>query len=85
MKKVFLVSFDGIGVFNNHQIIGFLSSNDRELIANFIKNWYQLTLQDLLPNKLFCLNSYHQEYTTDNPHINIHVDICYNLDENEDE
>ena len=85
MKRVFLVSLDGLGVAGEHHIIGFISSNNRELIANFIKNMYKLTLQDLLPNKDYFLNSNHQEYTTNNPHVNIHVDICYNLEENEDE
>lgn len=84
MKKVFLVSLDGTGVAGEHHIIGFISNNNRELIANFIKEQYGLILQDLLPNRFDFQNGYHWEYSTNRLDIDVHVDICYNLDDNED-
>lgn len=85
MKKVFLVSLNGTAVHAGHQILGFISNNNKELIANFLKNMYKLTLQAQLPNKFTFQNGNHWEYLTNNPHVNIHVDVCYNLDENGDE
>lgn len=85
MKRVFLVSLDGTGVCGGHSIIGFLSDNDKEIIANYIKNQYGLTLQKQLPNKFTFQNDYHWEYTTDNHDVNVHVDVCYNLNEYDNE
>ena len=85
MKRVFLVSLDGTGVAGEHRIIGFISSNNRELIANFIKERYGLILQDLLPNRFSFEDGVHWEYLTDRLNVNIHVDLCYNLNEDEDE
>ena len=85
MKRVFLVSLDGLGVAGEHHIIGFISSNNRELIANFIKEQYGLILQDQLHNMFDFQNDIHWEYSTNRLDIDVHVDIYYNLDENEDE
>ena len=85
MKRVFLVSLDGLEVAGEHHIIGFISSNNRELITNFIKEQYGLILQDQLPNRFDFQNGYHWEYSTNRLDIDVHVDIYYNLDENEDE
>lgn len=85
MKKVFLVSLDGLGVAGEHHIIGFISSNNRELITNFIKEQYGLILQDLLPNRFDFQNGIHWEYSTNRLDIDVHVDIYYNLNEDENE
>ncbi len=83
MKRVFLVSLDGTGVAGGNTIIGFLSSNDKNIIANYIKHEYGLTLQDLLPNKFSFQEGYHWEYTTDGSNVNVHVDVCHNLNQDE--
>ena len=85
MKRVFLVSLNGIGVAGEYTVIGFLSSNNRDVLAAYIKKHYDLILQDQLPNEFGDPNDYHWEYATDSSYVNIHVDVCYNLDENEDE
>lgn len=84
MKKVFLVSLDGKGVVGEHHIIGFISSNNREFIANFIKEQYGLILQDLLPNRFDFQDGLHWNYRTNKFGVNIHVDLCYNLNKDED-
>lgn len=85
MKRVFLVSLDGTGILGGHKIIGFFSNNTKEIIANYLKNMYKLTLQDQLENLYTYQNGYHWEYTTNNPDVNVHVDVCYNLNKYENE
>lgn len=85
MKKVFLVSLDGTGVTEGHLIVGFVSRPSKNIIRNYIKNKYEFTLQDLLPNELNSYKGYYRKYTTDNPDVNVCVEICYNLNQYEDE
>ena len=80
MKRVFLVLLDRTGVAGEHHIIGFISSNNRNVIANYIKERYDLMLQDLLPNRFSFQDGVHWEYLTDRPGVNVHVDVCYNLE-----
>lgn len=75
MKKVFLISLDGVGVFGGHSIAAILSSNSREVIARYIKNQYNLILRDLLPNKYAFQNGNHWEYSTNNVRVDVHVDV----------
>lgn len=80
MKKVYLIALDGTAVDAGHHILGFLSSNNQYIITNYIKNIFGLTLQNLLPNKVSFQNGCHWEYLTDRPGVNVHVDVCYNLE-----
>lgn len=80
MKQIFLVSLVGPGVVGANSIIGFISSHNREVIANHLDLAYSLVLKDLLPNRFKFQDGYHWEYTTDNYDINVHVDVCGNLE-----
>lgn len=85
MKSVFLVSLHGTGVWGQHQVMGFLSRNDKDLITNIVKNQHGIILRDLLPNRFTFQNGCHWEYSTNRLDVDVHVDICENLDEHEDE
>lgn len=80
MKQVFLIALDGAGVSEGHSILGFLSKNDIVSIRNYIKNMYDLTLQQQLPNEYDFQHGKHWEYTTDDCNVNVHIDVCYNLE-----
>lgn len=80
MKQVFLIALDGTGVSEGHSILGFLSNNDIVSIRNYIKNMYGLTLQQQLPNEYDFQYGKHWEYATDDCNVNVHIDVCYNLE-----
>lgn len=85
MKRVFLVTLVGPGVAGRHCILGFLSSNNKEMIATYIKNKFNLILEEELMNQFTHQIGRHWEYSTNRLDVDVHVDICKNLDENEDE
>lgn len=83
MKQVFLVSLVGSGVAGGRSVLGFLSSNDKEMITNYIKNMYKIKVKHQLQNKFSFQNGNHWEYITSNLDVDVHVDLYYNLDEYE--
>lgn len=83
MKQIFLVSLVGYGVAGKRFIIGFLSSNKKEIIATYIKNKFNLILDEELMNQFNWQIGHHWEYSTNRFDVDVHVDICYNLNENE--
>lgn len=85
MKQVFLIVLEGTGVTEKYLIVGFISRPDREVIANYIKNQYKLILQDMVINETTFSKTYYRKYTTNNPDVNVCVEICYNLDQYENE
>lgn len=85
MKQVFLVSLNGTAVHAGHQILGFISNNNQEIIDNYVENRYGLRLRHLLPNRFSWQDGCHWEYSTNRLNVDVHVDICDNLEENEDE
>lgn len=85
MKRVFLVSLDGTAVHAGHQILGFVSNNNQEIIDNYVDNIYGLRLRHLLPNRFSWQDGCHWEYSTNRLGVDVHVDICHNLDNNENE
>lgn len=72
---VFLVSLVGEGVHSGKSIIGYLDGNDRDIIALFIKNKYNLVLGEQMMNKYSFQNGIHWEYTTNRDNVEVHVDI----------
>lgn len=85
MKQVFLITLVGPGVAGRQAILGFLSSNNKEMIAIYIKNKFNLILEEELINKFTHQIGNHWEYSTNRLDVDVHVDIYYNLDEHEDE
>lgn len=85
MKRVFLVTLVKPGIAREHLILGFLSNNNKETIANCLKRKFNLILEEELINRFTRQREGHWEYSTNHLDKDIHVDICYNLDENGDE
>lgn len=81
MKKVFLVSLVGEGVYAGRSILGFISSNNSGLIATYIKNRYNLTLGEQYQARFTFEIGVHWEYATDRPNVDVHVDVVNNLEE----
>lgn len=80
MKRIFLVSLTGEGVHTGYTVLGFISSNDKDIIANFIKNHYNLTLGKQYPPKFTFEMGEHWEYATNDFRYEVHVDIVYSLE-----
>jgi len=81
MNNVFLVSLIGDGVHAGRSILGFISSNNRDFIARYIKNKYNLTLGGQYQPKFTIEIGCHWEYSTDRPNVDVHVDRVDNLEE----
>ena len=81
MKKVFLVSLVGEGVHAGRSILGFISSNNSELIATYIKNRYNLILGEQYQERFTFKIGVHWEYATDRPNVYVSVDIVNNLED----
>lgn len=81
MKNIiFLVSLVGEKVNNGKSIIGYTDGNDRNIIALYVKNRYNIKLGEQLQNKYSFQNGIHWEYETDNDYVNVHVDIIHKID-----
>lgn len=81
MKRMFVISLSGIGITKDYYPIGFLSTNNKDMIATYIKKQYGLILQDELPNKFSFENGNRWNYSTNVSDVIVHVDICHNLKE----
>lgn len=76
MKNIiFLISLVGEKVNNGKSIIGYTDGNDRNIIALYVKNRYNIKLGEQLQNKYSFQNGIHWEYETDNADVFVHVDI----------
>ena len=72
---IFLISLVGEKVNNGKSIIGYIDSNDKNIIASYIKNRFNIKLGEKLQNKYSFQNGIHWEYETDNTDVFVHVDI----------
>ena len=81
MTKVFLVSLVGEGVHAGRSILGFISSNNSELIATYIKNRYNLILGNQYYERFTFQIGVHWEYAIDSPNVDVHVHVIHNLEE----
>ena len=72
---IFLISLVGKKVNSGKSIIGYTDSNDRNIIASYIKDKYKLNLGKQLLNEFSYQNGIHWEYKTDNANVFVHVDI----------
>lgn len=72
---IFLISLVGEKVNNGKSIIGCTDGNDKNIIASYIKNRFNLNLGEQLLNKYSFQNGIHWEYETDNANVFVHVDI----------
>ena len=81
MKKVFLVSLVGEGVNEGRSILGFISSNNSELISTYIKNRYNLILGEQYQACFTFEIGVHWEYATNREDVDIHVDVVNNLED----
>ena len=81
MKRIFLLSLVGDNVHAGRSIFGFISSNDKDFIAHYIKNKYNLTLGEQYQPRFTFEIGCHWEYMTNDEKVDVHVDIIYNLEE----
>ena len=72
---IFLISLVGEKVNNGKSIIGYTDGNDKNVIALYVKNKFNLKLGEQLQNKYSYQNGIHWEYETDNDDVFVHVDI----------
>ena len=76
MKNIiFLISLVGEKVNNGKSIIGYTDGNDKNIIALYVKNRYNIKLGEQLQNKYSFQNGIHWEYETNNDKVFVHVDI----------
>lgn len=81
MKNIiFLISLVGEKVNNGKSIIGYTDGNDRNIIASYVKNRYNIKLGEQLMNKYSYQNGIHWEYETDNAYVDVHVDIIHKIE-----
>ena len=72
---IFLISLVGEKVNNGKYIIGYTDGNDKNIIASYVKNRFNIKLGEQLQNKYSFQNGIHWEYETDNANVFVHVDI----------
>lgn len=75
MSQIFLISLVGEKVINGKSIIGYTDGNDKNIIASYVKNRFNLNLGEQLQNKYSFQNGIHWEYETNNNNVFVHVDI----------
>lgn len=81
MKNIiFLISLVGEKVNNGKSIIGYTDGNDKNVIALYVKNRYNIKLGEQLQNKYSFQNGIHWEYETDNAYVDVHVDIIHKIE-----
>lgn len=80
MKSVFLLTLVGESVYAGRSVIGFISSNDRNFIAKYIKRHYNLILGEQYQPKFTIEIGCHWEYATNRDNIDVHVDVVSNLE-----
>lgn len=72
---IFLISLVGEKVINGKSIIGYTDGNDKNIIASYVKNRFNINLGEQLQNKYSYQNGIHWEYETNNDKVFVHVDI----------
>lgn len=72
---IFLISLIGEKVNNGKSIIGYTDNNDKNIIASYVKNRFNIKLGKQLQNKYSFQNGIHWEYETDNDKVFVHVDV----------
>ena len=72
---IFLITLVGENVHSGTSIIGYTDSNDKNVIASYIKNRFNIKLGEQLLNRYSYQNGIHWEYETDNDKVFVHVDI----------
>lgn len=77
---IFIISLVGEKVNNGKSIIGYTDGNDRNIIALYVKNRYNIKLGEQLQNKYSYQNGIHWEYETDNTYVDVHVDIIHKIE-----
>ena len=74
-NMIFLISLVGEKVNNGKSIIGYTDGNDKNVIALYVKNRFNIKLGEQLQNKYSFQNGIHWEYETDNNKVFVHVDV----------
>ena len=72
---IFLISLVGEKVNSGKSIIGYTDNNDKNIIASYVKNRFNIKLGEQLLNKYSYQNGIHWEYETNNDKVFVHVDI----------
>ena len=71
---MFLISLYGENINNGKMSIGVADSSDRNIIARFVKNKYDLALRERTSNTCYYKNGIHYEYKTNDDKVFVHVD-----------
>ena len=71
---MFLISLYGENIVNDKMSIGVANSSDRNIIARFVKNKYDLTLRERTSNTCYYKNGIHYTYKTNDDKVFVHVD-----------
>ena len=79
-NMIFLISLVGEKVNNGKSIIGYTDGNDKNIIALYVKNKYNIKLGEQLQNKYSYQNGIHWEYETNNDKVFVHVDIIHKIE-----
>lgn len=72
---IFLITLVGDKVHNGTSIIGYTDSNDKSVVASYIKDRFKLNLGEQLLNRYSYQNGIHWEYETDNANVFVHIDV----------
>ena len=71
---MFLISLYREDIIDSTMPIGVVNSNDRNIIARFVKSKYDLALKERTSNTCYRKNGIHYEYKTDDNKVFVHVD-----------
>ena len=66
---IFLITLVGEKVHNGTSIIGYIDGNDKNVIASYIKDRFNIKLGEQLLNRYSYQNGIHWEYETDNDKV----------------
>lgn len=77
---MFLISLYGENIINGKMPIGVVNSNDRNIIARFVKSKYDLALKERTSNTCYYKNGIHYEYKTNDDKVFVHVDAIDKID-----
>ena len=79
MNSIYTITLIGKCVLGCRQIIGFIESNDKDIINSYIEKHYNVSLTSIRPNKFNFQNGCHWTYNTTRKYLYVHVDLIYNI------
>lgn len=77
---MFLISLYGENIVNGEMPIGVADSNNKNIIAKFIKNKFDLKLEEQTSNTFYRKNGIHYEYKTNDSKVFVHVNVISKIE-----